>query len=109
MPHSARPMPINWPRSKANALFAAVFRRTTIHRRGTSFRGCAAGRPPASRLAQFADGLSAYFLKDVAPEWYLKDIYLGLMQFMVIRLVGLALVFIFPAIATWLPHYIYRN
>ncbi len=27
--------------------------------------------------------LSAYFLKGVVPEWDLKDIYLGMMQFMV--------------------------
>ena len=28
--------------------------------------------------------LSAYFLKGVVPDWDLKDIYYGLMQFMVI-------------------------
>ena len=51
--------------------------------------------------------LSAYFLKGVVPEWDLKDIYLGMMQFMVIQLIGLALIFIFPQIALWLPTYIY--
>ncbi len=51
--------------------------------------------------------LSAYFLKGVVPNWDLKDIYLGMMQFMVLQLVGLAIVFMFPAIATWLPAYIY--
>lgn len=49
--------------------------------------------------------LSAYFLKGVVPEWDLKDIYLGMMQFMVIQLIGLLLVFNFPAIALWLPAY----
>ncbi len=53
--------------------------------------------------------LSAYFLKGVVPSWDLKDIYLGMMQFMVIQLLGLAIVFLFPAIATWLPGYIYGN
>ena len=53
--------------------------------------------------------LSAYFLKGVVPSWDLKDIYLGMMQFMVIQLLGLAIVFLFPAIATWLPAYIYGN
>ncbi len=53
--------------------------------------------------------LSAYFLKGVVPEWDLKDIYLGMMQFMVIQLIGLALVFTFPQIALWLPTYIYGN
>ncbi len=51
--------------------------------------------------------LSAYFLKGVVPEWDLKDIYIGMMQFMVIQLIGLTLIFIFPEIALWLPAYIY--
>ncbi|MGB2016364.1 MAG: TRAP transporter large permease subunit, partial [Candidatus Puniceispirillum sp.] len=51
--------------------------------------------------------LSAYFLKGVVPEWDLKDIYYGMMQFMVIQLIGLALIFSFPEIALWLPEYIY--
>jgi TRAP-type mannitol/chloroaromatic compound transport system permease large subunit/TRAP-type mannitol/chloroaromatic compound transport system permease small subunit len=51
--------------------------------------------------------LSAYFLKGVVPEWDLKDIYFGMMQFMVIQLIGLALIFMFPQIALWLPTYIY--
>ncbi|MDJ0826877.1 MAG: TRAP transporter large permease subunit [Rhodobacter sp.] len=48
--------------------------------------------------------LSAYFLKGVVPEWDLKDIYLGMMQFMVIQLIGLILIFLFPQIALWLPN-----
>ena len=51
--------------------------------------------------------LSAYFLKGVVPEWDLKDIYLGMMQFMVIQLIGLILILVFPQIALWLPEYIY--
>ena len=51
--------------------------------------------------------LSAYFLKGVVPEWDLKDIYYGMMQFMVIQLIGLAIVFLFPQIALWLPAYLY--
>jgi tripartite ATP-independent transporter DctM subunit len=47
--------------------------------------------------------LSAYFLKGVVPNWQLKDIYVGMMQFMVLQLVGMALIVLFPAIATWLP------
>ncbi|MDU8945268.1 TRAP transporter large permease subunit [Ovoidimarina sediminis] len=47
--------------------------------------------------------LSAYFLKGVVPEWDLRDIYLGMMQFMVIQVIGLILIFIFPGIALWLP------
>ncbi len=51
--------------------------------------------------------LSAYFLKGVVPEWDLKDIYIGMMQFMVIQLIGLILIISFPQIALWLPEYIY--
>lgn len=53
--------------------------------------------------------LSAYFLKGVVPEWDLKDIYIGMMQFMVIQLIGLVLVFNFPQIALWLPEFLYGN
>ena len=51
--------------------------------------------------------LSAYFLKGVVPEWDLKDIYIGMMQFMVLQVIGLILIVIFPQIALWLPTYIY--
>ena len=45
--------------------------------------------------------LSAYFLKGVVPEWDLKDIYLGMMQFMCIQVLGLTMIFIFPGFALW--------
>lgn len=47
--------------------------------------------------------LSAYFLKGVVPEWDLKDIYFGMMQFMVLQLIGLILIIAIPEIALWLP------
>jgi tripartite ATP-independent transporter DctM subunit len=47
--------------------------------------------------------LSAYFLKGVVPDWDLKDIYLGMMEFMLLQLFGLLLVLLFPQIALWLP------
>ena len=51
--------------------------------------------------------LSAYFLKGVVPEWDLKDIYYGMMQFMVLQVIGLILIIIFPKIALWLPNLLY--
>lgn len=51
--------------------------------------------------------LSAYFLKGVVPQWDLKDIYGGMMQFMVIQMIGLILIISFPQIALWLPEYLY--
>ncbi|MEO0343429.1 MAG: TRAP transporter large permease subunit [Pseudomonadota bacterium] len=47
--------------------------------------------------------LSAYFLKGVVPNWDLKDIYLGMMQFMLVQLVGLILILVFPQLVLWLP------
>jgi tripartite ATP-independent transporter DctM subunit len=47
--------------------------------------------------------LSAYFLKGVVPDWKLTDIYAGMMQFMVLQLVGLGLLLAFPQLALWLP------
>ena len=51
--------------------------------------------------------LSAYFLKGVVPEWDLKDIYIGMMQFMVLQVIGLILIVVFPELVLWLPEYIY--
>ncbi len=53
--------------------------------------------------------LSAYFLKGVVPEWDLKDIYLGMMQFMVIQVLGLTLMFVFPGIILWFPDWLSGN
>ncbi|HWV83659.1 MAG TPA: TRAP transporter large permease subunit [Hyphomicrobiaceae bacterium] len=51
--------------------------------------------------------LSAYFLKGVVPQWSLGDIYKGMMQFMVLQILGLIIVIIFPSIALWLPEVLY--
>ncbi|MEN0040407.1 MAG: TRAP transporter large permease subunit [Pseudomonadota bacterium] len=53
--------------------------------------------------------LSAYFLKGVVPEWDLKDIYLGMMQFMGIQVLGLALMFTFPGLILWFPDWLSGN
>jgi tripartite ATP-independent transporter DctM subunit len=50
--------------------------------------------------------LSAYFLKGVVPEWDLRDIYHGMIQFMGLQLLGLGLLVTFPVIVTWLPKYL---
>ena len=51
--------------------------------------------------------MSAYFLKGVVPQWELGDIYKGMMQFMVLQLIGLALCIAFPQIVLWLPEQMY--
>ena len=50
---------------------------------------------------------SADLLEGVVPQCDLKDIYKGMMQFMVIQLFGFALIILFPQIALWLPAVIY--
>jgi tripartite ATP-independent transporter DctM subunit len=47
--------------------------------------------------------LSAYFLKGVVPQWELKDIYAGMVQFMVLQLIAVGILLLFPRLATWLP------
>jgi TRAP-type mannitol/chloroaromatic compound transport system permease large subunit len=37
------------------------------------------------------------------PDWELKDIYAGMMQFMVLQVIGLGLLLAFPQLALWLP------
>ena len=53
--------------------------------------------------------LSAYYIKGGVPDWSLKDIYSGMLQFMVIQLFGLTLLLMFPKLATWLPSLLFRQ
>ena len=53
--------------------------------------------------------MSAYFLKGVVPDWELTDIYVGMMQFMVLQVIGLGLLVLFPEIALWLPTLLFRE
>jgi tripartite ATP-independent transporter DctM subunit len=47
--------------------------------------------------------MSAYYLKQVVKEWSLLTIYKGMFEFMGLQALAIALIVIFPAIATWLP------
>jgi len=51
--------------------------------------------------------LAAYYLKAVAPEWTLSDIYIGMLQFQVWQVVGLVFLLFFPDLALWLPKLLY--
>jgi tripartite ATP-independent transporter DctM subunit len=49
-------------------------------------------------------GLALFYLKGVAPpEITMMDIYRSSWPFMILQMIGLALVMIFPQIGTWLP------
>ncbi len=47
--------------------------------------------------------MSAYYLKQVVKEWSLATIYKGMFGFMVLQCIAIALIIIFPQIATYLP------
>ena len=47
--------------------------------------------------------MAAYYLKAVAPKWELSQIYRGMFDFMLLQMLGLAIVFFFPETALWLP------
>jgi TRAP-type mannitol/chloroaromatic compound transport system permease large subunit len=47
--------------------------------------------------------MSAYYLKNVMPQWGLGMIYRGMAQFMVIQVVCVALLIVWPELALWLP------
>ena len=52
--------------------------------------------------------MAAYYLKAVVPQWELNQIYRGMFDFMVLQVIGLALLFFFPQIALWLPNLLYK-
>jgi tripartite ATP-independent transporter DctM subunit len=52
--------------------------------------------------------MAAYYLKAVVPSWELSDIYRGMVDFMLLQVVGLVLLFLFPQIALWLPTLLYK-
>jgi tripartite ATP-independent transporter DctM subunit len=55
-------------------------------------------------------GFALFFLRGAAPASVRTfDIYRGVMPFIALQLVGLALIAIFPALATWLPDYLFSK
>jgi hypothetical protein len=53
--------------------------------------------------------MSAYYLKQVVREWSLATIYKGMFEFMVLQCIAIALLVLFPAIATWFPAYVHQE
>jgi tripartite ATP-independent transporter DctM subunit len=53
--------------------------------------------------------MAAFYLKGVSPPHVtLNQIFLGMMPFMAIQVVALALLYIFPGIGMWLPSVLYK-
>ena len=53
--------------------------------------------------------MAAFYLKGVSPPHVtLNQIFAGMMPFMGIQLIALALLYVFPAIGLWIPHMLYK-
>jgi TRAP-type mannitol/chloroaromatic compound transport system permease large subunit len=48
--------------------------------------------------------MSAYYLRNVVPQWSLSTIFKGMADYMVIQVIVLLVLLLFPQIALWLPH-----
>ncbi len=48
--------------------------------------------------------MSAYYLRNVVPQWNLTTIYKGMADYMVIQVFVLIVLLLYPKIALWLPH-----
>ena len=53
--------------------------------------------------------MSAYYLRQVVPQWSLRTIYRGMADFMVIQVIALVLVMLFPEIALWFPRWLFGD
>ncbi|MFI8730392.1 TRAP transporter large permease subunit [Stutzerimonas kunmingensis] len=53
-------------------------------------------------------GFALFYIKGVCPPGVTtRDVYLGVLPYIIIQLIGLALVFYFAPLATWLPNEVY--
>ena len=47
--------------------------------------------------------MSAYYLRNVMPQWSLATIYRGMADFMVIQVICLLVIILWPELVLWLP------
>jgi tripartite ATP-independent transporter DctM subunit len=52
--------------------------------------------------------MSAYYLKNVMPQWGLSTIYKGMGEFMVIQLICLLILLLWPEFVLWLPRLLFE-
>jgi TRAP-type mannitol/chloroaromatic compound transport system permease large subunit len=53
--------------------------------------------------------MAPFYLKGVAPAWVnINDIFRGVMPYMIIVIISMAMLYTFPQIGLWLPNYLYR-
>ena len=53
--------------------------------------------------------MSAYYLRNVVPQWSLGTIYRGMADYMVIQVIALIALFMWPDIALWLVRALRRQ
>jgi TRAP-type mannitol/chloroaromatic compound transport system permease large subunit len=54
-------------------------------------------------------GFSLFYLKGIVPkEVTLADIYVGIIPFTLLQLIGVIIIAVWPALVTWLPAVAYR-
>jgi tripartite ATP-independent transporter DctM subunit len=51
--------------------------------------------------------MSAYYLRQVVPQWGLSTIYRGMADFMILQIIALVLLMLFPQIALWFPNWLF--
>ena len=53
--------------------------------------------------------MAPFYLKGVAPAWVnINDIFRGVLPYMIIVIISMAMLYTFPQIGLWLPSYIYK-
>ncbi|KAB2910751.1 MAG: TRAP transporter large permease subunit [Hyphomicrobiaceae bacterium] len=53
--------------------------------------------------------MAPFYLKGVAPSWVnINDIFRGVLPYMIIVIICMAMLYTFPQIGLWLPNYLYR-
>ncbi len=53
--------------------------------------------------------MAGYYLRQVVKDWPLDMIFKGMLEFMGVQMVAIALLFVFPGVATWLPDFLVRS
>lgn len=54
-------------------------------------------------------GYNLFYLKSLAPNIPMREIYLAIIPFIILQAIGLIIVSLFPQIALWLPNLIFRS
>ena len=96
------PVPLVAARARTLAVIAWAVVASTLHRLRRGECALIAVNLQTAFLSPPV-AMSAYYLRNVVPQWSLATIYRGMADFMIIQVICLAAVLIFPDVAMWLP------